>query len=307
MEKNIQTRKLKFSVIEVRQAEIDANFPIAKQVYEALRATGKVKDRLVYLNQEESGDIDFVSKFRMDGQYLTGTFVRLNSRHESILKISDLDAEQVDVGRIVRQAGNDNAGTVKLISFFCLYGHTLVMTNARNAMTALKNYLASFIEKNGGHGEFDFAKMIRTLDTLGTNEIKSIELGESAFLNPRFSGSGRSFTTKLHEVSWSVIKGLFSHEITEDEAKRIIRAYLVLKIDQKEIKKDEALRMAMKLVNDENIVVTGRNGRRVKGTELAVIEERDIELTTEGVFNEFMLGQEMKEIARRYNENHETG
>ena len=86
----------------------------------------------------------------------------------------------------------------------------------------------------------------------------------------------------------------------------LVKAYLVLKLNRKEVEKNKTLQVALKLIDDNNIIVTGKNGQRVTGQQISVIEERQIELTSDGVVNEFMLEQEMKQIAKEYNKIYES-
>lgn len=301
----VKTRPFRFNLYDVVVPATMANVPIARRVFDALKASGKVKDRLIYLNKNESNDVDFVSKFSLKDDCLFGTFVRLNQTHDSILKISDLDADEIEVSKIIAKSKDDSAGTVKSISYFCLHGHTLVMNNARDNLSALKCYLMEFLRKNGQKDhELEFVKKFRLVENLGTNEISSIQIGESAFMNPKFNGSGLKTTFK--DLTKPFLKAFLGELIPESEFERIISAYLVIKLNQREIKKDDALKVALKLVDDENVIVTGTNRRKVKGTEIVVTEERRIELTTEGVVNEFMLEQEMISIAKHYNVSNET-
>lgn len=301
----ISSKLYKFNVYEVKMADTMSNFPLARKVYDSLKRVGKAKNRLVSLNPGESGDADFVSRMHLVEDALCGTFVRLNHNYASTLRLSDLDADEVELSKMLKQANEDNAGSIKSIAFFCLYGHTLVMENAHNNLKALKTYLTAFLEKNGEPDiRLDFAQMIKPVEALGTTEIKSIEIRDGAFLNPKLAGS--AFKTRMKEITSEVLTHLFGGLIPENELDNLVKAYLILKLNRKEAEKNKTLQTALTMVDDANVIVTGKNGQKVTGREISVIEERKIEFTSEGVVNEFMLEQEMKQIAKEYNSNHET-
>lgn len=301
----VKTKLFKLNVFEVKMADTMSNFPLAKKTYDSLKKTGKVKDRLVSLNPGESGDADFVSKMHLFDDVLCGTFVRLNHNYASTLRLSDLEADEVELSKMLNHAREDNAGSIKSIAFFCLYGHTLVMANAHNNSKALKAYLTSFLEKNGEADiRLEFVQLIKPVEALGTNEIKSIEIRDGAYLNPKFSNPG--IKTKLKELTSDIISKVFEGLIPESDLDNLVKAYLVLKLNRKEVEKNKTLQVALKLIDDNNIIVTGKNGQRVTGQQISVIEERQIELTSDGVVNEFMLEQEMKQIAKEYNKKYES-
>ena len=59
------------------------------------------------------------------------------------------------------------------------------------------------------------------------------------------------------------------------------------------------------MVDDDNIM-TVKNGKEATGSEISVIEQRQIDHASEVVVNEFMLEQEMISIAKHYNVSNET-
>lgn len=149
MATNVKMRKYKLNVFSVVMNESSTNFPLANRVFGALKKAGKAKERLIYLNKGESGDVDLVAKFQLSEDFLFGTFVRLNNTRDSILKLSDLENDEVEIEKIIALARDDSAGTVKSISYFGLYGHTLVLENAKNTLKALKVYISSFLDRSG--------------------------------------------------------------------------------------------------------------------------------------------------------------
>lgn len=302
---DVKMKPIKLNVFEVKMTDTMSNFPLARKTYESLKKTGKVKDRLVSLNPGESGDADFVSKMHLVEDTLCGTFVRLNHNYASTLRLSDLEVDEVELSKMINHAREDNAGSIKSIAFFCLYGHTLVMANSYNNLKALKSYLTSFLEKNGEPDiRLEFTQLIKPVEALGTTEIKSIEIRDGAYLNPKFTNTG--LKTKLRELTSDIISKVFDGLIPESDLDNLVKAYLVLKLNRKVAEKDKTLQVALKLIDDSNIIVTGKNGQKVTGREISVIEERQIELTSDGVINEFMLEQEMKQIAKEYNKKYES-
>lgn len=85
------------------------------------------------------------------------------------------------------------------------------------------------------------------------------------------------------------------------DEENLISAKLTLKFKQKEINKEKSLDTALKIIDDENITVIGKNGRRIRGSEYLITAVRKIEKLESGIFNEQEIETEMRQILKDIN------
>jgi len=82
--------------------------------------------------------------------------------------------------------------------------------------------------------------------------------------------------------------------------KDIVSATLILHINKSELRKNNAdvLNKALRLVDSENIIITGNDGRRIKGTEYLSKVTRRFENVGGQRYNEKAIETEMRSIIK---------
>ena len=199
---------------------------------------------------------------------------------------------------MITEAKGDNAGTIRSSVFFCMSGNIVVMNSAKNNRSPLETYI-NWILRNNAEKDNEPCKFIplkNTAETIPLKDIRSIQLADS-YLNGTSGIKSESLKLKR-----SVLKDILNDiQGTKDfEWADVISATLFLKINKKQLKKNNAaaLDTALRLVNSDSIIITGANGRRIKGTEYMVRASRKFERTEAGYYNEKAIETEMRTIIK---------
>ena len=123
-------------------------------------------------------------------------------------------------------------------------------------------------------------------------------------LNPGYMNSDAETKSQSLNLTRTILKSLIKDvSYTDDfDEENFISAVLTLKFKQKEINKRETLNAAVRLVHDDDIIVTGKNGKRISGSNFFISVTRDIEKLASGRFNEKQIETEMRTILREVND-----
>lgn len=135
-----------------------------------------------------------------------------------------------------------------------------------------------------------------TATEISIKEIKSVEIADG-YINSRDETKSQSMT-----LTNQLLRLLLDVKGKKDfDEENLISAKLTLKFKQKEINKEKSLDTAFKIIDDENITVIGKNGRRIRGSEYLITAVRKIEKLESGIFNEQEIETEMRQILKDIN------
>ena len=152
------------------------------------------------------------------------------------------------------------------------------------------------MEKNGFLEKIIFLPKKNTATEISIKEIKSVEIADG-YINSRDETKSQSMT-----LTNQLLRLLLDVKGKKDfDEENLISAKLTLKFKQKEINKEKSLDTALKIIDDENITVIGKNGRRIRGSEYLITAVRKIEKLESGIFNEQEIETEMRQILKDIN------
>lgn len=135
-----------------------------------------------------------------------------------------------------------------------------------------------------------------TATEISIKEIKSVEIADG-YINSRDETKSQSMT-----LTNQLLRLLLDVKGKKDfDEENLISAKLTLKFKQKEINKKKSLDTALKIIDDENITVIGKNGRKIRGSEYLITAVRKIEKLESGIFNEQEIETEMRQILKDIN------
>ena len=135
-----------------------------------------------------------------------------------------------------------------------------------------------------------------TATEISIKEIKSVEIADG-YINSRDETKSQSMT-----LTNQLLRLLLDVKGKKDfDEENLISAKLTLKFKQKEINKEKSLDTAIEIIDDENITVIGKNGRRIRGSEYLITAVRKIEKLESGIFNEQEIETEMRQILKDIN------
>ena len=275
------SKKLTFSVFTIDQIVVDVtNLKIANNLSEALVKSGKIRDRMMKLSDDDNKDSDFISSYKLRPNGLIfGSFLRLRGSSESFLSVDDLEKNEIEINEVIREASENSAGTVRDSAFFAIRDNLLVLTSAHSNKKAFLTYLRWLGREFGFGSNFDFNPVYNKTKEIPVKEIRSIQLADT-YINSKLQSE--SFKLKNE-----VVKSLFSDvkSLAEYDWESIVSATLLVKLKKSELKKQEALNAAMRLTDSEDVVIVGKNGKRIKGSDFVVKVEKRIESTENGMFN----------------------
>jgi hypothetical protein len=94
-------------------------------------------------------------------------------------------------------------------------------------------------------------------------------------------------------------------DLRDLEIEDIINATLTLTINKKQLGKNNkaALDTALRLIDNDSITITGKNGQTLKGTEYTLRVTRNFEPTATGYYNEKAIEGEMRKIIKAVKNN----
>lgn len=286
------SKKLTFSVFTIEPIVVDVtDLKITDDLFAALEKSGKIRDRMMKLSEDANKDSDFISSYKQrPNGMLFGSFLRLRGSSESFLSVDDLERNEIEINDVIKEASENSAGTVRDSAFFAIRDNLLVLTSAHSNKKAFLTYLRWLGSEFGFGTDFNFKPVYNTANEIPVKEIRSIRLAD-AYINSKF----QSETFKLKN---EVIRNLFSDvsSLATFDWENIISATLLVKLKGGELKKQQALDVALRLTDGEDVVIEGKNGRRIKGSDYVVKVVRYIENTGNGMFNVPEIEGEMYDI-----------
>jgi hypothetical protein len=292
-----KTIPLTISVFEIEPlTEGVQSINLPKDLYSALNKTTKARERLMPLSSDESNkDSDLISNFTYNQDYLFGSFIRLNADEESTVLLTSLDKKTIEINEIISEAQKGSAGSIHDKVFFCMSGNLMLMTSAWSNRKALETYIDWILrEKTTQDIQARFIPKKNTAETIPIKDIKSIKVSDT-YLNAQTETKRETFslTREIVKLLFNDVKNLHDLEIDD-----IINATLTLTINKRELRKNNtaALDTALRLIDNDNIIITGKNGQTLKGTAYTLRVTRNFEPATTGYYNERAIEGEMREI-----------
>ena len=289
-------KKITMTVYEIHYVEQHIQTPdLSSDLFNCLNATNTARDRLMLLSHDEANkDSDFITTFTSSNGFLFGSFARLTEREESSVPKTALDKKTVSLNEMIAESRDNSVGSIKISSFFCIYKTFLVITNKKQTLKPLENYVNWFLEQKGiNDGRISFIPKKNTATVLPIHDIKSVQINDG-YINAIDEIKSQSMHLKE-----SILKKLMDVKGIKDfDEENLVSAILTLKFKQKNIKKEKALDTALKIIDDDNIIIIGKNGRRIRGSQYLVSVVRKIEELKDDIFNEQEIETEMRKILK---------
>jgi hypothetical protein len=247
-------------------------------------------------------DSDLISNFTYNQGYLFGSFIRLNAGEESTVLFKSLDKKTIEINEIISEAQKGSAGSIHDKVFFCMSGELMLMTSAWTNRKALEIYIDWILrERTDQDIQSRFVPKKNTAETIPIKDIQSIKVYDT-YLNAQAETKRETFnlTREIVKLIFNDVKDLRDLEIDD-----IINATLTLTINKRELRKNNtaALDTALRLIDNDSIIITGKNGQTLKGTEYTLRVTRRFEPTTTGYYNEKAIEGEMRKIIKAIRNN----
>ena len=298
-------RRMTMQVFDVRPRDTKIETPdYSSDLFKLLDGTKSINERFMELHQETGvaaalDEGDFIPYFSFDDDFLFGSFVRIRPGEMTNVTKVQLSQKKVALGDMVTQAEEGSAGSIKEYAFFCMYSNVLIMSSARTNRRSLENYFNWLLrEAKKPVSECDFVAQKRTEDQISMGDITDIQIQEGYFQDKAQTPEARS---RFLNIKRTLIKSLILDiDGTEDiDFEEILSATLHIKLKRREAKKrnEKSLDTLLKVMDSDDIMIRGRNGRRIRGTAYLVKVVREIEHTGRN-FNEPEIDSEMRKILK---------
>jgi hypothetical protein len=166
--------------------------------------------------------------------------------------------------------------------------------NNRGALETYINWILR--EKSDGSQSCKFVPRKNTANTIPIKDIKSIQFADT-YLNGQ-----QDIKKESLRLTKNLLQGLFDDikTVKDFNIEDVISATLLLRINKRQLKKNNAaaLDTALRLVDNDSIIITGKQGRRIKGTQYLLRAVRKIERSNTDYYNEKAIETEMREIIK---------
>lgn len=295
-EKKPNEKDVTITVYEIHFAEQNVEDPnLVKDLFTCLNSSDTARERLMPLTSDENNtDNDFIPAFESSSGFLFGSFARLTEGEESSVPKAVLDKKTISLNEMITVAQNSSEGSIKSSSFFCIYKTLLTSTSGIKTIKYLETYINWLLDKNQiKKGRIVFKVKKNSMTKIPIKEIRSVKINGD-YINAKSE-------TKIQSMNLtaSLLHGFLDIKGTKTfDEENIVSATLTLKFKQNIIAKENALDAALKIIDDDNIVITGKNGKTIKGSEYKMTFDRKIEKLKNGLFNEQEINSTMRGILK---------
>jgi hypothetical protein len=301
----MQMAKAKFIDLTVTMFEIQSvhesiSVPdLGLQLHSTLNITNTARERLMRLSSDEDNkDSDFISNFIYSQRFLFGSFVRLNAGEESVVLSASLDQKTVQINEMITAAKNNSFGSIHESLFFCIFDNLLLMSGAKSRKH-LETYINWLLrDKSTIDMQYKFIPVKNTANTIPIKEIQSIQFADN-YINALPTIQNESLKIKK-ELLESILKDIKT--MKDFDLEDVVSATLFLKIDKRQLKKNNAaaLNTALRLIDSDDIVIIGKKGKRIRGTQYLFKAIVKFERNSTTYYHEKEIETQMRNIIKAY-------
>lgn len=298
----MENKKITLLACDIESDNINlSNSSLYTKLLEKLKTGAPADTRRMKLNASLP-DEDMLSNYGHTDEYVYGTMFRIAPSKESPSIPDDLfKNDKINLNDI---ASKDNKTLLicKEYYYFAINKSVLITSMPKSRIKSFQTYINWLL----GETEFRFNPKIKSDLKIKLNEIKRIEFQD---VNEDLK-SGKEKNMSIIELAKDKLCNLAVDIPSLDNLinEKIISAKLLLKIadKNKKISQEDLNRKLGSLIRpineDENIVLTLKGGRRIRGNNIIDTKEVYIEIINENnMISEQQLWQEMLIFMREFN------
>ncbi len=297
-----QRKSIKLRAFKIENAMLSqSDSGILSLLSRILTIESIAESRRMRLNEQDS-DEDLLSNFEWQQHtYLFGMMLRIIPADNGGVISNDLFGQhKISITDI--ETGHPDQLQYKDHYYFCLNNQYLITNlsgtfNIDRFQTYL-NWLVREIRPN----LIELTPITKVPQGVRVSDINSIEFGNGGFAHASVSRSDPSITTRISELSQSVLTYLLNDTstLTGISGEELVSATLHLKIKKKPESMAEADynrvmgAITRQITNDSGITIRTKSGKKYNGEAIKVVKEIDVELTDTGRIVEEQLKQKME-------------
>lgn len=264
-----------------------------------------IEERFLKLSElDESKEGDVVLNYQAGKNSVFGVIVRMKESEFAQISSEQFGKEKITFDEIERKLKEDIVGVVNQYAYFLLIDKYLIHTS-KTLLKSFQAYLNYLLEEKVDF-KYSFNPKINKAKNakLKLKDISSVSISEVAL----YGNKDYEYVNKsISDLKDEFMKFLLSEvrDLQEIEKENIISAQIHLKIKRLSKKEspetEKALQALLKFSNEnEDIVATTRDGKKVTGDEISVVKKVRIETTQGGFPNELQLKQEMDNFLKEF-------
>lgn len=300
MQKRIVLKSYEIKPAETKMLELD----LPSLVKSKLEEIKTVNERFMQHSEMDTAEEgDFIGMYKSDKSIVFGSIVRIKRGEANHITLSQLDGPAIRLEEMESSAGKGVAGILKDYGYFCMNKKNLLLTTGHISRKAAQTYFNWLLNKpDGGSPVCIFEPKTKSADDTPISEISSIAISEAFFQNRK---GYESFTRDL-----SVTKSKFLLDMVTDakslkdiDLENIISASIRLKIklgskSKKTEENKKVLATLFQSAESNDILVSTKNGRKIKGGTFEVKRETEEDITASGFPHEAQLETEMRQFLK---------
>lgn len=276
---------------------------LAAELNEKLEHTTSSQERMMPLSESTSDtEYDLCCTFKESvydqKTYLFGTMLRIK-KAEDVGDIPEelLAKKKFDISSILTEKKGNNSFSEINSFYFLMRGKHVVCTLQTNR--TIKNF-ETYINWLLGTQKNQLCPKLVKQGNLKISDVRDMTFGPTSSI---ITGTQNGTMQKLIDIGVNALGPLI--KIGKDEApfrdikwENILTAKLILKFKKPgKITDDDFEKrygaVLKRIENTDDVTITDKNGKKIKGSDIELRQEIEIDLTENGMLNEAMLESEM--------------
>lgn len=277
---------------------------LAVELNEKLENTKSSQERMLPLNESTSDtEYDLCCTFKESvydqKTYLFGTMLRIK-KAEDVGDIPEelLAKKKFDISAILTdKKGNNSFSEINSFYFLMRGKHVVCTLQATRTIKCFETYINWLLETQKNH----LCPKLVKQGNIKLSDVKDMTFGSTSSI---ITGTQNSTTQqkKLVNIGLEALASIMKDEhaigLRDVNLENVLTAKLILQIKKPRKMSDDEFEKrygaVLRVVQDtDDITITDRKGKKIKGSDIQLRKEIKIDLTEEGMLNEAMLESEM--------------
>jgi len=284
--KTITVTAYKIQTAETSTADID----IQNEIISALEEQNSLGKRFMRHNElDDLKEGDLISLYEDEkNQWLFGSFVRIKEGELAQILKEQMGQNSLSLNDIAVQTDEKVEGAIKDYSYF-LFSKGMLLYTGGVSLKSFQIYINWLIGKGM---DFRFNPIIQEQNQIPLSEIKTVEITDLGLnitneIKDIEKGTFTTITKNINNIARALLEQLLSEskDLNTIMAEDILSVNIQFKIKtpkKAEEEKKKALTALLKSVDNEDIIITAKNGQKIRGTSFTLKKAFKVELTSKG-------------------------
>lgn len=297
MSNQSKTKKINAKLFEIIKRDIDVNSYNFQEIFLNKISSSTISDRYQKLNRDDGDNEGYVvTFFEKTRNTIFGVFTKLLPENSIHMAKTALDKNNISLQDLTHYSINEQEGIIKDYWYFCMYKNKLLI-NCGRYVRPFQTYINWLINDNE---LYECRPVITMQEDLQLGNIKNISINDKYLSARDNEPTVRQLRKTLRNFIPDLYKKLFDDVLPEDiNIQDIISAEILLKFKQingksKNEDYQNTLKAILKAGAVDDLVVTTKNNKVIRGAEIETTHSFDVELTEKAQLpNEETIKQEM--------------